>query len=89
MKMEKQNEVRKEFIQNWLNDELILANFNNRDMIIETGNKDFPYIMMSICALTDGQGYEQILALNEKQRAYEDMEDRRRLRKLCKMFNIK
>lgn len=89
MMMEKQNKVRKEFIQNWLNDELILANFNNRDLIIETGNKDFPYIMLSICALTDEQGDEKIIALNEKQKAFEDMKDRRRLKKLCEMFNIK
>lgn len=89
MKMEKQEKVHKEFIQNWLNDELILANFNNRDLIIETGNKDFPYIMLSICALTEEQGDEEIIALNEKQKAYEDMKDRRRLRKLCEMFNIK
>lgn len=88
-RMEKQNKVRKEFIQNWLNDELILANFNNRDLIIETGNKDFPYIMMSVVALTDEQGDEKIIALNEKQKAFEDMEDKRRLRKLCEMFNIK
>lgn len=87
--MEKQNKVRKEFIQNWLNDELILANFNNRDLIIETGNKDFPYIMMSVVALTDEQGDEKIITLNEKQKAFEDMEDRRRLKKLCEMFNIK
>lgn len=87
-RMEKQNKVRKEFIQNWLNDELILANFNNRDLIIETGNKDFPYIMMSVVALTDEQGDEKIIALNEKQKAFEDMEDRRRLKKLCEMFNI-
>lgn len=88
-RIEKQNKVRKEFIQNWLNDELILANFNNRDLIIETGNKDFPYIMMSVVALTDEQGDEKIIALNEKQKAFKDMEDRRRLKKLCEMFNIK
>lgn len=89
MLMEKQNKARKEFIQNWLNDELILANFNNRDLVIETGDKDYPYIKLSIAALTDEQGDNKIIELNEKQKMFEDMEDRRRLRKLCEMFNIK
>lgn len=87
--MEKQEKIRKEFIQNWLNDELILANFNNRDLIIETDNKDFPYIKLSITALTEEQGDNKIIELNEKQKTFEDMLDRRRLRKLCEMFNIK
>jgi len=86
---EKQDKARKEFIQNWFNDELILANFNNRDFIIETGDKDVPYIKLSITALTDEQGDNQIIELNEKQKIFEDMQDRRRLRKLCEMFNIK
>lgn len=89
MKMEKQEMVRKEFIQNWLNDELILANFNNRDLIIETGNKDYPYIKLSIAALTDEQGDNKIIELNEKHKAFKDMQDKRRLKKLCEMFNIK
>lgn len=88
MLMEKQNKARKEFIQNWLNGELILANFNNRDLIIETGNKDYPYIKLSIAALTDEQGDNKIIELNEKQKAFENMVDKRRLRKLCEMFNI-
>lgn len=87
--MEKKDNVRKEFIHNWLNEELILANFNNRDLIIETGNKDFPYIKLSIATLNDEQGDNQIIELNEKQNVFEDMQDRRRLRKLCEMFNIK
>lgn len=87
--MEKQDKVRKEFIQNWLNDELILANFNNRDLIFETGNEDFPYIKLSIAALTEEQGDDKIIELNEKQKVFEDRQDRRRLRKLCEMFNIK
>ncbi len=86
--MRKQDQARKEFIQNWFNDELILANFNNRDLIIETDNKDFPYIKLSIAALTDEQGDNKIIEFNEKQKIFEDMQDRRRLRKLCEMFNI-
>lgn len=85
---EKQDKTRKEFVQNWFNDELILVNFNNRDLIIETGDKDFPYIKLSIAALTDEQGDNRIIELNEKQKFFEDMQDKRRLRKLCEMFNI-
>lgn len=86
--MEKQNKARKEFVQNWLNDELVLANFNNRYLVMETGNKDFPYIKLSIAALTDEQGDNEIIELNEKQKDYENRIDKRRLRKLCEMFNI-
>ncbi len=86
---EKQDKARAEFIQNWFNDELILANFNNRDLIIETDNKDVPYIKLSISALTDEQGDNKIIELNEKQKYFEEMLDKRRLRKLCEMFNIK
>lgn len=87
--MEKQDKVRAEFVQNWFNDEFILANFNNRELIIETDNKDFPYIRLSIATLTDEQGDNKIIELNEKQKYFEDMQDRRRLKKLCEMFNIK
>lgn len=86
--MEKQAKVRKEFIQSWLDDECIFANFNNRDLIIGTGDKDFPYIKLSIATLNDEQGDNKIIELNEQQRVFEDMQDRRRLRKLCEMFNI-
>ena len=86
--MEKQDKARKEFIQNWFNDELISVNFNNRYLIIETGNKDFPYIKLSVAALNDEQGDNEIIELNEKQKYYEDKLDKRRLRKLCKMFNV-
>ena len=89
MMKEKQDKARAEFIQNWFNDELILANFNNRDLIIETDNKDVPYIKLSISALTDEQGDNKIIELNEKQKYFEEMLDKRRLRKLCEMFNIK
>ena len=86
--MEKQCKVRKEFVQNWLNDELIFANFNNLDLIIETGDGDFPYIKLSISSLTDKQGDKEIIELNERQKALEERLEKRRLRKLCEMFNI-
>ena len=79
--MERQNEARKEFIQNWLNDELIFANFNNRDLIFATNNPDFPYIKLSIAALNDKQGDDEIIELNEKQKAFENMANKRRLKK--------
>ena len=81
--MEKQDEIRKEFVQNWFNDELILANFNNREIIIDTGNEVFPYITLSIAALNDEQGDQKIMELNEKQNTFEYILDKRRSRKLC------
>ena len=87
--MEKQNKARKEFIRNWLNDGRILANFNNRELIIETDNQEFPYIRLAITPLDETQGDNKITELIEKQTYYEDKLDKRRLRKLCEMFNIK
>jgi len=87
--MEKQNKARKEFIRNWLNDECILANFNNRELIIETDNQEFPYIRLAITPLDETQGDHKITELIGKQTYYEDKLDKRRLRKLCEMFNIK
>lgn len=87
--MERQNEARKEFIKNWFNDELILANFNNRELIIETNDKKFPYMRLTLAALDEEQGDKKITELIEKQYSYEDAQDKRRLRKLCEMFNIK
>lgn len=87
--MERQNEARKEFIQNWFNDELILANFNNRELIIETNDKEFPYMRLTLTALDEEQGDKKITELIEKQYSYEGVQDKRRLRKLCEMFNIK
>ena len=87
--MEKQGKARKEFICNWLNGELILANFNNRELIMETDNQEFPYIRLTITPLDEGQGDHKIIELIEKQTYYEDKLDKRRLRKLCEMFNIK
>lgn len=87
--MEKQNKVRQEFIRNWLNDELILANFNNRELIIETHDKEFPYIRLTLAALDEEQGDKKIIEVIEKQNSYENIQDKRRLRKLCEMFNIK
>ena len=87
--MEKQNKVRQEFIRNWLNDELILANFNNRELIIETRDKEFPYIRLTLAALDEEQGDKKIIEVIEKQNSYENIQDKRRLRKLCEMFNIK
>lgn len=86
---EKQDKAREEFVKSWLNDELILVNFNNRNLVFETNNKDFPYIELSISALTNEQGDNKIIELNEKQKYFENMLDKRRLRKLCEMFNIK
>lgn len=87
--MEKQDKVREEFVKNWFHEELIFANFNNRELIINTGNKDFPYIRLTIAALNDEQGDNKIIELIEKQNAYDDKLDKRRLRKLCEMFGIK
>ena len=87
--IEKQNKMREEFIKNQFNEEHILANYNNRELIIETDNQEFPYIRLTIAPLDEAQGDHKIVELIEKQTFYEDMLDKRRLRKLCEMFNIK
>ena len=87
--MEKQNKVREEFVKNWLNEELVSANFNNRELVFNTGNKEFPYIRLTIAALNDEQGDEKIIELIEKQNAYEDILNKRRIKKVFEMLNIK
>ena len=87
--IEKQDKVREDFVKNWLNEELVSANFNNRELIFNTGNKEFPYIRLTIAALNDEQGDEKIIELIEKQNAYEDMLDKRRIKKVFEMLNIK
>lgn len=88
-RMEKQNNVRKGFIEDWLNEEKILVNFNNRELIIETDNQEFPYVRLTLTPLNEEEGDRKIMELIEKQESYDEMRDRRRLQKLCEMFNIK
>ena len=87
--MEKQNKVREKFVKNWLNEELVSANFNNRELIFRTGDKEFPYIRLTIAALNDEQGDEKIIELIEKQNSYEDRLNRRRIKKVFEILNIK
>jgi hypothetical protein len=87
--MEKQNKVREKFVKDWLNEELVSANFNNRELIFNTGDEEFPYIRLTISALCDEQGDEKITELIEKQNAYGNWLDKRRLRKVFEILNIK
>ena len=87
--MEKQNKVREEFVKNWLNEESVSANFNNRELIFNTGDKEFPYICLTIASLCNEQGDEKIIELIEKQKAYEDILNRRRIKKVFERLNIK
>lgn len=86
---EKQDKVREDFVKNWLDEELVSANFNNRELIFSTGNKEFPHIRLTISTLNEEQSDEKIIEVIEKQNTYEDILNKRRLRKLCSMFNIK
>ena len=87
--MEKQNKAREKFVKNWLNEELVSANFNNRELIFNTGDEEFPYIRLTIAALNEEQGDEKIIELIEKQNAYEDILDKRRIKKVFEILNIK
>ena len=87
--MEKQNKVREKFVKDWLNEELVSANFNNRELIFNTGDEEFPYIRLTIAALCDEQGNEKIIELIEKQNAYEDILNKRRIKKVFERLNIK
>lgn len=87
--MEKQDKIREKFVKDWLNEELVSANFNNRELVFNTGNKEFPYVRLTIAALNDEQGDEKIIELIEKQNAYEDILNKRRIKKIFEMLNIK
>lgn len=39
--IEKQDKVREDFVKNWLNEELVFANFNNRELVLYTEIKNF------------------------------------------------
>jgi hypothetical protein len=86
---EKQDKIREKFIKDWLNEELVSANFNNRELVFNTGDKEFPYVRLTIAALNDEQGDEKIIELNEKQNVYEDILNKRRIKKVFEMLNIK
>lgn len=87
--MERQDKIREKFIKDWLNEELVSANFNNRELVFNTGDKEFPYIRLTIAALNDEQGDEKIIELIEKQNTYEDILNKRRIKKVFEMLNIK
>ena len=87
--MERQDKIREKFVKDWLNEELVSANFNNREMIFNTGDKEFPYIRLTIAAISDEQGNKKIIELIEKQNAYEDILNKRRIKKVFERLNIK
>lgn len=78
---EKQHTARSNFINDWLKDANIVANYNDIDIIIATNNKDFPYIKLSIAALDEKQGAIKKFEFTHKQSAYNEIWYRRRLRK--------
>ena len=78
---EKQQAARLDFISNWLEDANIVANYNDRDIVIATNNEDFPYIKLSIAALDGERGTTKAFELTIKQSAYNDIMYRRHLRK--------
>jgi len=87
--MEKQDKVRENFVKNWLDEKLVSANFNNRELIFSTGDKEFPYIRLAISTLNEEQSNEKIIELIEKQNAYEDILNKRRIKKVFERLNIK
>lgn len=78
---EKQHVARLNFICNWLEDANIVANYNDKDIVIATNDKNFPYIKLSIATLDDEQGAIKIFELVNKQSAYNEIMYRQRLRK--------
>ena len=79
---EKQDNARLTFVCNWLGDANILANFNDRELIIGRDDEDFPYLYITISAMSEEQGDEKIIELIEKQNYYDDMKRRRFITKL-------
>ena len=79
---EKQDDARSTFVCNWLGDANILANFNDRGLIISRDDEDFPYLYITISAMSEEQGDEKIIELIEKQNHYDEMKRRRFITKL-------
>lgn len=85
---EKQDKIREKFVKDWLNEELVSANFNNRELIFNTGDKELPYIRLTIAALNDEQGDNKIIELIEKQNIYDDMMDKRHIKKVFELEDM-
>lgn len=73
MRKEKQDDARSTFVCNWLGDADVLANFNDRELIIGRDNEDFPYLYITINTMSKEQGIKKINELIDKQNAYDDM----------------
>ena len=66
---EKQNAAREEFIIKYLKDANILANWNNREIIIEnTGETkdEYPYWIVHVVAASEKMGNEEIAEIKER-----------------------
>lgn len=79
---EKQDVARTTFVKNWFGNANILANFNDRELIISGDDKDFPYLCVAISAIPEEQGDEKIIELVEKQNRYDEIKRRRFITKL-------
>jgi len=85
---EKQHAARLNFINSWLNGANVVANYNDKDIIIATADKDFPYIKVSVAALNEEIGDNKITELIEKQKYSDEWKLRRTLKWLRKNFNV-
>lgn len=83
---EKQDKACEKFVKDWLNEELVSANFNNRELVFNTNDKEFPYLYITISAMPEEQGDDKIIELIEKQNYYDTMKRHRFIDRLMKKF---
>ena len=81
---ERQNEIRKQVVDTMLNSIEPVINYENREIIIKTDSSEFPYIRLSISAMTEEVGNEKIIELCDKSKFLTEKRMRRFIYKMMK-----
>lgn len=83
-KIFKTQAVRNWFVEKFLENAEIFANWQNGQIILKTNSKDFPYAEIRIKPMTEEVGDELISEVLEKVESYEDHKRNRFIDKLMR-----
>lgn len=83
-KISKVQAVRNWFVEKFLENAEIFANWQNGQIILKTNSKDFPYAEIRIKPMTEEVGDELISEVLEKVESYEDHKRNRFIDKLMR-----
>ena len=83
-KISKVQAVRNWFVEKFLEDAEIFANWQNGQIILKTNSKDFPYAEIRIRPMTEEAGDDLIVEVLEKIQSYEEHKRDRFITKLMR-----